>query len=195
MVASSKIEVWRAEHDLAFCSLDGQSHSSIQPTPHQSDAREKSPWFLGIKSYAFFSDITLKRWQMRYQNKKHEPSIVDRIALSSSIWESREGFNSQPTFLDRLSILFLNTTLARRSHWASQGIRNVAANNCGKKKTWVSTGLNQKSCPLTRSTKQSTCATEGAEKPINTSSTPGYLLYNLFTWPRKVEQAYVWGGR
>ena len=44
-------------------------------------------------------------------------------------------------FLAYSASLFLNTTLTRLSRWA-KGIKNVAANSCGKKKTWVSTGLN-----------------------------------------------------
>lgn len=39
----------------------------------------------------------------------------------------------------------------------------------------------KKMCPSTRSTMQRTCATEGAETTINTSSTPGKLLYNFLT--------------
>jgi hypothetical protein len=61
-----------------------------------------------------FGDLTLSRSQMGYQNKKHEPVIAE-IALSASIFDHRERFNSQPTFLDQLSILFFNKTLARLS--------------------------------------------------------------------------------
>jgi len=100
----------------------------------------------------------------------------------------REDINSGTTFLDRLSILFLNTTIVRVSRWASKGIKNVAANSRGKKKTWVSTGLNYEVCPAL-STKQRTYATGWSEKLINTSSNPTNLLCNLITWPPEVEQA------
>jgi hypothetical protein len=46
------------------------------------------------------------------------------------------------------------------------------------------TGFNRpqlKEMSPARSTKQSTCAIEEAEKPINMSSAPGNLLYGLFT--------------
>ena len=43
---------------------------------------------------------------MRYQNRKYEPVIADCITLSASILARREEFGDEPTFLDRLNILF-----------------------------------------------------------------------------------------
>jgi hypothetical protein len=52
----------------------------------------------------------------------------------------------------------------------------VAANSCGKKRTWVSTGPNLHRCP---SMLAAQLVMTEAEKPIDTSSYPGNLLYNL----------------
>jgi hypothetical protein len=59
---------------------------------------------------------------------------------------SCEGFGSEPTFLDRLSILF-STPLLLASLAEHQRHKNVAANSCGNKKTWVSTGINYEVSP------------------------------------------------
>ena len=50
-----------------------------------------------------FGDSTLSH---SHQNTKYEPVIADCIALYASILARREGFGGEPTFLDRLNILF-----------------------------------------------------------------------------------------
>ena len=114
------------------------------------------------------------------------------IFRKASFKEGPEGFGSEPTFLDRLNVLFPNSTFNCLSRWASKALKLALQIIAVERRR----GLQQasiKRCPPTRSTKQRTYAKGRADKSINTSSTPGNLLYNLFTWLCKVEQVCVWG--
>jgi hypothetical protein len=50
----------------------------------------------------------------------------------ASTQEGREGFNRQPTLLNRFSFTFLNAIIARLSVGIQNGIRNVATKSRGK---------------------------------------------------------------
>jgi hypothetical protein len=90
----------------------------------------------------------------------------------SLISEGLKGFGSEPTFLDRLNVLFPNSSF----NCLSLALQIIAVER--------RRGLQQasiKRCPPTRSTKQRTYAKGRADQSISMSSTPGNLLYNLFT--------------